>query len=399
MSVLIECSCRRKLSVKNKRCTCGQDLDKLKRSGRGRFWINFKVEGKQRREYVGTSIEEARDADGKRRSQKRENRIFDILPGKDLTLAKVLDDFLDLETTKALGSYIRVCYALKYVKKDFGGRLAREITTSEMNTYFMKRVKSGVSKSSVTKEIIYTKTAIKTAVNDNQLDIKTLMNFQNIKTIMKRGENARSRYMTVDEYLTFIDLAPQHMRTMVIIAYNTGMRQDEVLDLRWNEIDLKKGFIYLPVERTKEGKAKAIPINCHVKSALEELPRPIHHNFVILNRGGGHLTTDGFYKVFNAACKDAGITYGREGGMTYHDLRGTWKMNATDAEVDKVYRDVILGHALTGMDAHYLSKRMSAREDLLTRAMDKYTAWLDAEIQKSQEGQTGNQKLTQGLTQ
>ena len=76
MAILAECPlCHRKQSVKNKLCKCGADLVKAKRSKKVRYWINFRMpDGKQRREAVGYSIEKARDADGKRRSQKRENQ-------------------------------------------------------------------------------------------------------------------------------------------------------------------------------------------------------------------------------------------------------------------------------------------------------------------------------------
>ena len=40
--------------------------------------------------------------------------------------------------------------------------------------------------------------------------------------------------------------------------------------------------------------------------------------------------------------------------------------------VDKIHRDIILGHSLDGMDAFY----MAPSEDDLKRAMGKYTAWI-----------------------
>ena len=49
-----------------------------------------------------------------------------------------------------------------------------------------------------------------------------------------------------------------------------------------------------------------------------------------------------------------------------------------NAGVDKVYRDVILGHSLRGMDVHYMAP---SAEDL-HRAMGIFTAWLDAQIQR-----------------
>ena len=46
------------------------------------------------------------------------------------------------------------------------------------------------------------------------------------------------------------------------------------------------------------------------------------------------------------------------------------------AGVDKVHRDLILGHSLKGMDVHY----MAPGEDSLKEAMDKYTRWIDDQI-------------------
>jgi len=46
------------------------------------------------------------------------------------------------------------------------------------------------------------------------------------------------------------------------------------------------------------------------------------------------------------------------------------------ASVDKVHRDLILGHSLKGMDVHYLAPS----EDSLKEAMDKYTRWLGEQI-------------------
>ena len=91
MAILAQCPvCRKKQSTKIKVCVCGHNLDKAKRSKKVKFWINYRLPGgQQRRELIGTSIEEARDAEGKRRTQKRENRIFDILMDSKITFKEL----------------------------------------------------------------------------------------------------------------------------------------------------------------------------------------------------------------------------------------------------------------------------------------------------------------------
>ena len=66
------------------------------------------------------------------------------------------------------------------------------------------------------------------------------------------------------------------------------------------------------------------------------------------------------------------------GGLVFHDIRRTVKTLMASAGVDKVYRDVILGHSLKGMDVHYI---VPTEEDL-TRAMATYTAFVGREIEK-----------------
>ena len=394
MAILIECICHNKQSVKNKKCSCGQDLDKLRRGGKARYWISFRADGKQRRECVGTSIADAQAADGKRKSQKKEGRIFDMVPGLDLTMGKVIENYLELKTVKKLGSYPRVKLALSHINKVFGKMLVRKITTSQLNNYCSDRLDEEAAESSVTKEIVYARAAVRTAVNDNLLDFKFLQSFMNVGPVMKTGDNARERCITIEEYLKIIGVAPFHVKTMVALGYNCGMRRGEILGLRWSEVDLKGGFIHLPRERTKENKPKSIPINHHVHKVLKEIPRAIHHDFVITNSKGDPLTQDGAQKVFVYACDAAGVSYGRhtDGGMTFHDMRGSWKMNAIEAGIDPVYRNAILGHAQKGMDKHYISKRIGEREDLLTGAMAQYTEWLDAKIEKVINEQTQKSK-------
>ena len=59
------------------------------------------------------------------------------------------------------------------------------------------------------------------------------------------------------------------------------------------------------------------------------------------------------------------------------------------AGIDKVYRDKILGHSLTGMDVHY----MAPSENDLKTSMDRYTSWLDNQIELQFVDQNVDQKL------
>jgi integrase len=156
------------------------------------------------------------------------------------------------------------------------------------------------------------------------------------------------------------------------------MRTGELRDLKWSYIDRKEMMIRLPAEVTKEKRSKIIPINHHVKRVLESVPRALMHDFVFTYRGSPILHKQGFKLILKRTCEKAAIPYGSKDpdGIIFHDIRRTVKTNMLHAGVDKVYRDLILGHSLKGMDVHYLAPS----EDSLKEAMDKYTRWMDEQI-------------------
>jgi len=207
--------------------------------------------------------------------------------------------------------------------------------------------------------------------------------FRVTKKLLKKGSNARTRTVTVAEYLNILEHAANHVKAAVIIGYNTGMRAGEIFNLQWEHINRERGFIILPPDMVKEGREKHVPINHHVVEALGEVPQILLNDYVITYRGESINNHGGFQRGFKAACCRAKVPYGRkvDQGMTFHDLRRTVKTNMLKAGVDKVYRDTILGHSIQGMDRYYI---VPTDKDL-SKAMEKYTKWVDLELKKGDQ--------------
>jgi integrase len=390
MAILAECPfCRNKQAAKNKVCKCGADLDKAKRSKKVSYWVSYRIpvgkdeEGKtlykQRREAVGKSVEKARDADGKRRVQKRENRIFDMLPESNMTFQELTDWYLGLKTVKKLKSYTRIKQALNNFNQTFASMIVGNIKPVYLENYQEDREGQGRSAATIDMEISIAKTMIIKAFDNDMVDGRVLKAFRSVKRKLKKGSNARKRTLAFDEYIRLINEAPQHLRAAIIIAFNTGMRTGEIRLLKWSYIDRKNGYIRLPKEVTKENKPKNVPINHNVKAVLESVPRALNHPYVITYRGSRIAHKDGLKNSFKTACKNAKIPHGRktENGIIFHDIRRTVKTNMLTAGVDKVHRDLILGHSLQGMDVHY----MAPDDETLKEAMEKYTRWIDGQFQ------------------
>ena len=388
MAILAECPrCHKKQAVKNRNCDCGADLVKEKRLKKVRYWVVYRLaNGKQRKEFVKlpdgspAGIEEARAAEGKRKAQKVENpTILERVPAERMTFNELSEWYLDLRPVKKLASYNRIRQGIANFNREFGERIVSTLKPLDLEDYQEKREEDGRAAATVDMEISLMKTMITKAFDNDLVDGRTVKAFRTVKRKLRKAANARKRTLTIEEYLKLVDVAPDHLKAFLTLAFNTGMRTGELRGLRWSHIDREKWVIRLPADLTKEGKAKVIPINHHVKRVLAENPRQtIHHDFVLTYKNEPIVTPGGLKNSFITACGKAGIPYGRHetNGITFHDLRRTVKTNMLSAGVDKVYRDTILGHSLHGMDVHY----MSPSEEDLHRAMGIYTAWIDAQI-------------------
>lgn len=377
MSILIECACHKKQAVKNKICsTCGADLDKLKKT-QSRYWISYRINGKQKTEFVGTSKKEAEDALGKRRVQRREHKFFEMLPESRMTFRQLAEWYFKLESVKGLRSYEKLKDVLENVVDYLGDRMLESIKSVDLENYIAKRKAERKAPATIQMELAIAKMAINKALNNDMISARTLKAFKTVKSPLRAGSNARTRIVSLDEYKRVYSAAPHYLRVALTLSLYCGMRRGEICTLRWSDINLKTGFIRLPAERTKEQKAKTIPIPETVKNILNGTPRSLKSDYVILN-GDKPVFIGTFTNAVYFACRDMGVTYGTktDGGMRFHDLRATCKTFMAKAGIDSALRSKLLGHALQGMDKYYL--RFEDAD--LKAASDKYAAWLDAQM-------------------
>jgi len=353
-----------------------------------RYWITYRINRKQRFEFSGTDHQEAVASEGKRKSQKAENRILDVVQTSKTTFIELAEWYLNQPSVTRLKSFARVKIGIQNFNAVFGNMVVSSLKKEDINCYQDTRLKDHVrigrnstqcsrtiSPTTIDTEITIVKTMVNQCFMEDKIDGAALKAFSRVEKLVRKGSNARRRILSNNEYRLILERAHDHIKEFVIIAMNTGMRVGEIRQLRWSNIDQDRRFIRLDAESTKEKKPKVIPINHYVKAVLDGQHRWVRHDFVLTHNGDPIMTPGGIKHSFQNTVKAAGIIHGRDvqNGLIFHDIRRTVKTLMLQAGIDKVHRDMILGHSLQGMDSHY----MVATDDALMRAMDAYTQFID----------------------
>jgi len=131
MAILQGCPvCRKKQTIHKKTCSCGEDLQKARRSQRVKYHIHYRLpSGKQIKQLIGKSLDDARAADGKRKGQKREGRVIPIGDELYKTLSKIVRAVHDNHVFVYQGEPTtkRFETAMKTACKDAGLTWGREV--------------------------------------------------------------------------------------------------------------------------------------------------------------------------------------------------------------------------------------------------------------------------------
>jgi integrase len=360
MAVLVECLCHKKQSLRNKVCPCGEDLVKLKRANRANYWISYRLPGgKQRRELIGESIEEARDADGKRRVQKREHRIFDIKAETKMTFQELTDWYLGLEKVKALAYYPTLSICLNNFNSVFGSMPVSQIKPMDLENYQAKRKAEGRADHTIDQQIGAAKAMINKAFDNDIVSGDTLRTFKKVKKVGKRNANARKKILSFDQFKKLMECLPIHTKWILATGFFTGMRSREITSLTWDRVSLKDRTIQLDAKHTKDKEPRSIPICDDLYGILKGIPRAIHDDHVFLYRGYAGkkpgVPVKNIRRSLANACQKAKIPYGRftKDGFIYHDLRHGFNTYMRKAGVPESVIMEITGHSTREMFDRY----------------------------------------------
>ena len=97
-------------------------------------------------------------------------------------------------------------------------------------------------------------------------------------------------------------------KTMLLIAYRHGLRVSELVSLRWEQVDLKKGLIH--INRLKNGTDSTHPLRGPELRALRKLERDYPDTpYLFISERGGPVSTATVRKMITRAGEKSKIPF------------------------------------------------------------------------------------------
>lgn len=131
-----------------------------------------------------------------------------------------------------------------------------------------------------------------------------------------KESNIRERSLTSEQVNVLLSELPLHQRETVLFALSTGLRQQNVLQLEWAQVNFELKHAWVRATHSKNRRPIAVPLN---ETALNVLKRQVgkHENRVFTYAGKPLCTAN--TRAWRKALKRAGIV-----DFRWHDLRHTW---------------------------------------------------------------------------
>ncbi len=312
---------------------------------------------KYKTETVGPSKREANRLFRKRMTEWEEykrlgRRVTPLEKGEDFgcsyTFGDLMDWYLELSATKKKASYNKDVQRGKILKKHFGKLPAREIKPSMVNDFKLKMEVTKSNRGSyyrpatINRMLALMKRIYNLAIQDEKVQMNPCF-----KVTMLRENNVRDVVISYDEFLKLIEVMPEHVANVVTVAYYTGMRKGEILNLTWDRIFLEEGYILLRSEDTKNEHEREVPLFdnlVHLFSDLNKV-RAIDHDFVFTYR---NRPLRDVRESFNKACQAIGLE-----NFKFHDLRHTFVTSMRKAGVHQTVIMEMTGHRTRAMFDRY----------------------------------------------
>lgn len=248
----------------------------------------------------------------------------------------------------------------------FGGMTVTRITATRIQEYIKKYSKMGYKGPTIRRQLSRLKSAFERA---RDLDLITANHIPSFR--LPKDSKPREGFLDLEDFQTFLNAMPEHLRLTVRYLYFTGSRVGEVEQITWSMVSKDCREIIIPGRITKTDDGRTVPLVgplSEIAEALQEtrkkFPKAHEPVFEFTN----------FRRMWNRTCHKLGLgVYDERGdtrrysGLHPHDFRRSAARNLIKAGVARSTAMLITGHKTEAIFERYNIKDNSDAEAALLR--------------------------------
>ncbi len=328
---------------------------------RGDNWcIDYLYQGRRKRKVVGPNKKKAEAVLAKIHSQIIEGTYFDVKRNEKVRFGEMTKRYMDSHSSvnNSPSTVMRNPYLINTLARHFGGKYLHEIKELDIETYKKGRLESGVKHATINRELSLLRSILSKA--------KTwgIIKGELPRIHLFKIDNARVRYLEELEARELVQACQEPLKSIVLVALNTGLRRSGILNLKWQDISFTERFI--TVRETKSKKNRHIPMNQQSFDVLHAIFRQTPGDYAFPGeKPGSHLSESYVTHQFGRTAKKAGIK-----DFHFHDLRHTFASWLVMSGIDLTTVQQLLGHQTYQMTlkyAHLSPEHRQAAVDILAR--------------------------------
>ena len=265
----------------------------------------------------------------------RKNLPVDLTPfppGTPLTFDVMARAYLEDYVLQRYRTLTTARARVEHLREFFGGWAVGALTADAVRQYQLHRRTQRAEAATINRETSALSRMFQLAIRRDLLQRMPL--FPN-----RLEENPpREGFFEHDEYLKVRAQAPASYQDVLDFAYYSGWRRNEILQLTWDEVDLKGGVIRLPARRSKTRAGRMLPISPPLRQVLTRrttVRRPGDPR--VFRRDGVPVRV--WRHALRDACRRAKVPH-----RLLHDCRRTAARNLIRAGVPERIAMLLTGH-------------------------------------------------------
>ena len=294
-----------------------------------------------------------------------------------VTLRVFIDEYSNfIKQNRSKAYHVSVMSAFKHLVEFFGAQKSlREMGLKETEnfcSYLQQKVNNGYHVYYRTLKAAFNKASEWEYVKENYF----------LKIKLPKKQKLAPVFINSDQLIVISgQIKNQTVKEFVIFAFYTGMRLDEIINLRWKNIDLGNRIITVGDENftTKGRKQRFIPICEEVFVILTNLKKtpsfilPLIKeenicSYVFCKSDGKKYTGDHISQSFKRACKAAGM----ESSIHFHSLRHSFASNLVQKGVPLYTIKELLGHSSISTTEIYSHLNMDSLREAVKKLDDPH---------------------------